>query len=100
MGRVILPSTIANNRAFQAWIRQQDPTDKQFYNIESFSGVISHKMSYGKISATVTPATYTAYETTQYTFAITPEHRVELNGFIVINYPKNITIPDASFSQS
>jgi|LauGreDrversion4_2_1035121.scaffolds.fasta_scaffold09923_2 hypothetical protein len=57
-------------------------------------------MTNGKIDATVTPATYTAYETTSYTFAITPEHPVEVNGVIIITYPKNITIPDASFSQS
>jgi len=57
-------------------------------------------MTYGTISATVTPAIYTAYENTIYTFAITPQHRLELNGIIVIEYPKNITIPDSSFSQS
>jgi hypothetical protein len=55
-------------------------------------------MTNGKIDATVTPATYTAYETTSYTFAITPEHPVEVNGNIVIWYPRNITIPDPSFS--
>jgi hypothetical protein len=55
-------------------------------------------MTNGKIDATVTPATLTAYETTSYTFAITPEHPMEINGIIVITYPRNISIPDASFS--
>ena len=99
IGKVLLPSTIAN-RTFLAWIRQQDPTDKMFYNVEQFSGMIVHKMSFGGMKAVVTPSTLIAYENTVYTFSITPDHAVELNGLIVINYPKNITIPDPSFSQS
>jgi hypothetical protein len=57
-------------------------------------------MTFGSMKAVVTPQTLIAFENTVYTFAITPDHPVDLNGMIVIDYPKNITIPDASFSQS
>jgi hypothetical protein len=55
-------------------------------------------MTFGSMKAVVTPQTLIAFENTVYTFAITPDHPVDLNGMIVIDYPKNITIPDASFS--
>jgi hypothetical protein len=55
-------------------------------------------MTFGSMKAVVTPQTLIAFENTVYTFAITPDHPVDLNGMIVIDYPRNITIPDASFS--
>lgn len=57
-------------------------------------------LSYGSIAATVIPGTFTAYENTNYTFVITPDHRLQIGGYIEIYYPKNISIPDPSFSQS
>jgi len=57
-------------------------------------------MTFGSMRAVVTPQTLIAFENTVYNFAITPDHPVDLNGIIVINYPTNITIPDPSFSQS
>jgi hypothetical protein len=63
---------------------QQDPSDQRYYDVDKFNGIISVKLSFGTITAQVTPLTLTAFENTQYTFSITPEHRVDLNGYIVI----------------
>lgn len=57
-------------------------------------------MTYGNIKASVTPQSTTAYQSTLYTFSITPDHPMALNGYITITYPQQISIPDASFSQS
>ena len=62
--------------------------------------MLNPSMSYGNISAVITPGTYTAYDYTNYTFVITPDQPVGNNGYIVIQYPQNVSIPNPSYSQS
>lgn len=87
------------SRTFLAWLKRDDGTGT-YWNVELLNTDIPVTLTYGTVNAQVTPASTTSYDTTNYTFTIKPDHRVDLNGYIEIYYPKNISIPDASFSQS
>jgi len=52
-----------------------------------FTGVLNPTMSFGNISAVITPGTLVAYQNTNYTLSITPDHPVGTNGYIVIKFP-------------
>jgi len=97
VGKVTLPQYIAG-QTFVGWIKQQDPTDLQFYNVELFTGVINPTMSFGDISAVITPGSLVAYQYTNYTIAITPDQPVGTNGYILVQFPPQITIPNPSYS--
>jgi hypothetical protein len=98
IGRVTLPSFMAS-RVFLAWLKRDDGTGS-FWNVELMNTVIPVTLTYGSINSWVIPASNTSFDTTNYTITIRPDHKVDLNGYIEIFYPKNISIPDASFSQS
>lgn len=87
------------SRTFLAFLKRDDGTGT-YWNVELMNTVIPVTLTYGSINSLVIPASNTSYDTTNYTFIIKPDHRVETNGFIEIFYPKNISIPDSSFSQS
>lgn len=96
IGKVTLPSFMAS-RNFLASLKRDDGTDN-YWNVELLNTVIPVTLTFGSINAQVAPASLTSYDTTNYTFTIRPDHRVDINGYIEIFYPKNISIPDPSFS--
>ena len=70
---------------------------KQSINIQAVCHLLFRKV---ESSAEVTPSNVKAYQVASYTFKITPDHDLPARGYIVITYPEEISIGDASFSQS
>ena len=72
------------------------------YAIDEFEGYIGWMPVQGEFdSASVkftSPIAYT--EDVTYTILFTPKHLIPQNGFIEIDFPKQISVPDFSYSQS
>jgi hypothetical protein len=54
----------------------KDSSDNSFYTVDTFTGSISVTIGFGSITASVTPASRVAYDTTSYKFDITPAHYI------------------------
>ena len=53
------------------------------------------------IDAKIQPSTYDAYEDeVVYTLTFTAKHLIPQNGYIEIDFPKQVSVPDYSYSQS
>lgn len=72
------------------------------YAIDEFEGPIGWTLYQGTFDgAKVVPSSLTAYDKDiRYTISFTPKHMVPQNGYIEIEFPKEIIVPDYSFSQS
>ena len=59
-------------------------------------------MTHGNFAdARVVPDSYIAYaDDTTYTISFTPEHIIKQNGYIDVQFPPEVAIPDKSYSQS
>ena len=72
------------------------------YAIDEFEGPIGWSMTHGGFeSALVVPSSLVTYnEDTDYIISFTPQHKITQNGYIEVQFPPEVAIPDKSFSQS
>ena len=72
------------------------------YAIDEFEGSIGWESQQGTFSAAKVefsnPIAYA--EDVDYTISFTPKHMVPQNGYIEVDWPKQVSVPDYSFSQS
>jgi hypothetical protein len=68
--------------------------------VDTYSSAFPVTLSEGSIAAAAVPENYESYQEAEYTFTFTPAHDVPARGYIVITYPEEISIEDASYSQS
>ena len=72
------------------------------YAIDEFEGQIGWELTHGGfVDAKVVPDKMIAYaDNTNYVISFTPEHIITQNGYIDVEFPPEVTIPDESYSQS
>lgn len=103
VGHVINPISVQKVDGLEVVIYATDPADPLAkYAIDEWEGYIDWTLEQGTfIDATIKPSTYDAYEDeVVYTISFTPKHLVPQNGYIEIDFPKQVSVPDYSYSQS
>ena len=70
------------------------------YAVDSGEGSQLFQLTAGDLSASVTPNDTHAFLQCDYTFRVTPEHRIPQYGLIMVEYPEEISVEDPSLSQT
>ena len=107
-GPVSLPGTVAGGQgAFQVttYINEialdgtASATERYGVDTGTDKGLV--QLEPGAIKApSVTPSSSQAMALTEYTFSVTPEHRIPQYGLIMVQYPPQVAIEDSSLSQT
>lgn len=72
-----------------------------FYSVDTVSASSLFVSTVGSISEySITPASFVAYATTTYTFTFKAQNAILQNGYITVDYPSQISIPNTSTAAS
>ena len=106
IGPVRLPGTVSGGKGeFQittyineiSLLGTISAIDRYAVDTETKNGLV--QLSPGIIKApSVIPSTHQSLTLAEYTFSVTPEHRIPQYGLIMVQYPSQIVIEDASLS--
>ena len=103
VGTVINPISVQKVDGLEVVIYATNPDNEdEKWAIDEWIGYIGWELEQGTfIDASIKPSTYDAYEDeVVYTISFTPKHLVPQNGYIEIDFPKQVSVPDYSYSQS
>ena len=98
LGDVINPESVQQVDGLRVVIYAEEGK----YAIDEFEGYIGWTLEQGKfIAAQVKPSSPIAYdEDISYEISFTPVHMIPMNGYIEIDFPMQVSVPDYSYSQS
>jgi hypothetical protein len=72
-----------------------------FYSVDSASASNLFQATVGSMTEfSVTPSVFTAYAISTYTFSFKPQHAILQNGFVTVDIPSQVTIPNTATAAS